>query len=293
VPNGPASRTVNPVHAATHHSDRYFLLFSGITPNLPAKWRSQGSACDRAASAVYDPDRVTAGNSLAPLSVEMAKAACSKEVANVNHSARIDFEMGRTLLADGDMQGARREFEIAMDRGYAAARIDLADMLLGRSESLRDTKLGVSLLERAWADHVAIAADKLGSFYEYGVTVPERVASAKATQDDARVMQWYQRGAAADEPYALAHLAERAEFHSLNQSDATERNSDLLRAFQLYARAVKVAQSQGWPSEAWQHWRYRRASLARLLANDGLMQRVATAYAAILRENQSLSVAAH
>ncbi len=99
-------------------------------------------------------------------------------------------------------------------------------------------------------------------------------------------MQWYQRRAAADEPYALAHLAEREEFHSLNQSDATERNNALLRAFQLYARAVNVAQSQGWPSEAWQHWRYRRASLARLLANDGLMQRVATAYAVILGENK-------
>jgi WD40 repeat protein/serine/threonine protein kinase/TPR repeat protein len=256
----------------------------GLPPKLPAKWRSQGSACDRAASAVYDPDRVAAGQLLGAISVDIAKAACSREIANPEHSARADYEMGRTFLADGDAPDARREFEIAMNRGYAAARIDLADMLLSRLQNLRDTKLGVSLLEQAWMDHVTIAADKLGSFYEYGITVLEGEASAGVTRENARAMQWYRQGAAAGEPTAIAHLAEREELQSLNQSEADQRNRELLAAFQLYARAANLAQRQGWPADAWQHWRYRRASLSRFLASAGLMQQVADTYAITLAE---------
>jgi hypothetical protein len=39
------------------------------------------------------------------------------------------------------------------------------------------------------------------------------------------------------------------------------------------------AYRENWPDSAWKHWRYRRASLARVLAADGMMQPVADVFA--------------
>jgi hypothetical protein len=92
---------------------------------------------------------------------------------------------------------------------------------------------------------------------------------------------WYQKGADAAEPNSLARFAERDERIALDESDLSKQNALLLRAFTYYAAAAESAKDEDWPDDAWRHWRYRRASLARLLARDGLMQRVADAYASI------------
>jgi hypothetical protein len=47
------------------------------------------------------------------------------------------------------------------------------------------------------------------------------------------------------------------------------------------------AREEDWPDGAWQNWRYRRATLARLLANAGMMQQVADAYTAMLDKGAS------
>jgi len=52
----------------------------------------------------------------------------------------------------------------------------------------------------------------------------------------------------------------------------------MLEAFRYYAAAANRAQSEDWPDDAWRNWRYRRASLARLLGRMGMMQEVADAY---------------
>jgi hypothetical protein len=48
----------------------------------------------------------------------------------------------------------------------------------------------------------------------------------------------------------------------------------LLSAFRFYAAAAERARDAAWPDEAWRHWRYRRATLARLLAREGMMGQV-------------------
>src|SRR5882672_1603896 len=40
-----------------------------------------------------------------------------------------------------------------------------------------------------------------------------------------------------------------------------------------------------WPDEAYRNWRYQRASLARLLANEGMMRDVADAYDDVRKQN--------
>jgi len=51
-----------------------------------------------------------------------------------------------------------------------------------------------------------------------------------------------------------------------------------LDAFAYYAAAAERARSEGWPELAWRNWRFRRASLARLLERQDMMQAVADEY---------------
>jgi hypothetical protein len=118
---------------------------------------------------------------------------------------------------------------------------------------------------------VPIAAFKLGHLLEHGVP--------------SKAWLWYQKGADAGEPNALARFAERDERDALAQTDLFKRNAQLLQAFRFYAAAAERAREEDWPDDAWKNWRYRRASLARVLAQRGMMQQVADAYRATIPGN--------
>jgi TPR repeat protein len=239
-------------------------------------WPTQGSACDHAAAAVYDPDRSTPGAVLESITVDIANSACSVEIGKPAHAARSDYQMGRALVAKGDATAARRQFEIAVRRGYRAARIDLAGLLLDPSAGKPDPGRAASLYEQAWNSGVLIAAFKLGHLLENGV--PSGNAPRVFHTDAPKAWLWYQKGADAGEPFALARFAERYENEALTATDPSKRNAQLLEAFRLYAAAAERAHDEDWPDDAWKHWRYRHASLARLLALEGMMQQVADAY---------------
>jgi len=144
--------------------------------------------------------------------------------------------------------------------------VDLADLLA--------SDRSIPLYKNAWQAGVTIAAVRLGHLYETGV------AGVKPSDNDAWL--WYRRGAEAGEPNALARFAQREEIAALAASDSSKRNAQLLQAFRLYAAAAIRAYEETWPDDAWRHWRYRRASLARVLAHEGMMQQVADTYAAVL-----------
>jgi hypothetical protein len=91
-------------------------------------------------------------------------------------------------------------------------------------------------------------------------------------------------GADVHEPSALARYAERDETAALVETEPARADALLLSSFRLYAQAVERARELGWPNEVWKNWAYRRATLARLLARDGLMRQVADAYSAVLEE---------
>ena len=239
-------------------------------------WSTPGSACDQAAAAVYDPDRSTPGAVLENITVDIAHSACSVEISKPEHTARSNYQMGRTLVAKGDATGARRQFEIAMSRGYRAARIDLADLLLDASAGKPDPGRAASIYEQAWDSGMPIAAFKLGHLLENGV--PSGKAARVFDTDIPKAWLWYQKGADAGEPWALARFAERYEHEALTAADPSKRNAQLLAAFRLYAAAAGRAHDEDWVDDAWKQWRYRRASLARLLAQEGMMQQVADAY---------------
>jgi eukaryotic-like serine/threonine-protein kinase len=80
----------------------------------------------------------------------------------------------------------------------------------------------------------------------------------------------------------LARSAERDEKMALTQTDARSRDTLLLQAFTGYAAAADYARREHWPDDSWRYWRHRRASLARVLAQEGMMQQVADSYRAVL-----------
>ncbi len=252
----------------------------GLPPDSRTKsWPTQGSACDQSAAAVYDPDRVTRGTLLENIAVDIAIPACSGETKRFDHATRSEYELGRTLVANADANGARSQFETAVSKGYRAARVDLADLLVTASAQMLDPERAVSLYEQAWRDGVPIGAFRLGLLYENGLQAPGRIVF---NRDALKAWIWFQRAADAAEPNALARFAERDERSALAETDRRKRDAQLFQAFTLYAAAVERAVEEDWPGDAPKKWRYHRATLAHLLAEEGMMHQVADAYTAVL-----------
>jgi TPR repeat protein len=237
-------------------------------------WSSPESACDQAAAAFYDPDRLTSGRRQSDINPDIASLACAAEAAKPGHPLRLDYQQARALLATHDLAGARRLFEFAVSRRYRVARIDLGDLLLDATTGMLDPERAIALYEKAWRDGVTIAAFALGHLYENGVPG----AGASFHTDLAKAWAWYQKGADAGEPTALARFAERDAKSAVAEQDPSKANALLLQAFRSYAAAAERAHEEDWPDAAWRSWRYRRATLARLLAREGMIHQVANSY---------------
>ena len=154
-------------------------------------------------------------------------------------------------------------------------------MLLSQpSAAMLDVPHAVSLYEQAWNRGVTIAAFELGSLYEQGVSRAGTKDEPLLAPDQARAWFWYQKGADAGEPNALARLAQRDDGAAFLAEGTGKKVSHWLDSFRHYTAAAERARNEAWPDEAWRDWRYRRASLARLLSREGMTQQVADAYAA-------------
>ena len=231
--------------------------------------------CDESAAAPYDPGRRSAGARLEEIAGDVALSACSSALRVSRREPRYVYQLGRALVASGTLEQARTEFEQAAARGYPASRIDLARLLTRPTADMRDIRRAISLLRQAWQDGVPIAAYELGRLYEDGV--------GGFHSDATQAWTWYQRGANAAEPSALARFGGREDEWAFSASDRTSKNAHLLQAFRYYAAAAERARIEDWPDEAWRQWRYRRASLARVLAREGMTEQVAAAYEDVVK----------
>jgi eukaryotic-like serine/threonine-protein kinase len=236
------------------------------------RWPASRSACDEAAAAPYDPDRRARGVMLDQIAPDIAVEACGE----AGSAPRSLYQRGRAQYAVGHIAEARHDLEDAVAHGYRSARVDLGMLLTQSASGMIDRQRAVLLYERAWNDGVARAAFELGHLYEHPAAAQGGDRSTDA--NEARAWLWYRRSADAGEPSALARFAEKADEAAFAAKSAAERRSRFLEAFEFYARAADRARVEDWPDEAWKDWRYRRASLARLLAHEGLMRDVAGIY---------------
>ena len=254
----------------------------GLSPDARIRtWSDDASGCDTAAAAPHDPDRRAPGVAQASISVSVAANACAQEIAESGTAPRLSYQLGRVLVAKDDLKNARREFELAVSGGYRAAQVDLASLLIDASAGPSDHARAVSLYEKAWREGVPIAAFALGQLYERGVSGASQTAPVAHPPDPSKAWSWYRKGADIGEPNALAGFGERDDVAAVTESSAPKRDALLLKAFASYAAAAQRAQAEGWPDDTWRHWRYRRATIARLLARDGMMPQVADAYVAV------------
>ena len=253
----------------------------GMPPPADVRlWPGDASQCDRSAAAPYDPDRRASGVMLSQIAPGPALAACA-EASSRSATSRSIYQRGRGQWAAGNSAMARRDFEAALAAGYRAAGVELAMLLSQPSAEVLDLPRAISLYEQAWNSGVTIAAFELGDLYEHGVLRAAADTTYLLPPDSAQAWVWYQKAAAAGDPDALARLADRADKSASSAADSPARVRDWLSSFRYYAAATDQARREDWPDDAWRTWRYRRASLARLLARQGMMQQVADTYAAI------------
>jgi WD40 repeat protein len=250
---------------------------------------ADATACDRQAGAFYDPDRREQGILQDRIDPDMATSACAPLVSSQKDSARALYQQGRALVAKSDFAGARRDFEEAISKGYKAARVDLALLLTNPEAKIVDTGRAVALYQQAWEQGLPFAGFKLAELYEHGVSGADATVILPA--DPTQAWFWYRKAAAAGNPNAIARIADRDERAALTAAGG-ERDAHFLQAFALYAQAAKSASDQYWPDGAWRAWRYRRSSLARVLAEDSMMSEVATAYKRVLDGRQLLDPSA-
>jgi WD40 repeat protein/serine/threonine protein kinase len=246
---------------------------------LPAdvrQWPASADLCDESAAAPYDPHRRAAGVRQEEMASDVALSSCSRAQHNSRTEPRYIYQHGRALMAKGSLREAQAEFERAAALGYAASRIDLARLLTQPAAPKPDVPRAIALLDQAWGDGVAIAAFELGHLYENG--------AHGLPPDAVEAWVWYQKGVQVSEPNALARFAEREDLRAVTTSDRASRNAHLLEGFRYFAAAVERARIEAWPDEAWKNWRYRRASLARVLANEGMMEQVAAHYEHIVEQ---------
>jgi TPR repeat protein len=186
-------------------------------------------------------------------------------------------------MASGKMVAAKGSFEQALERRYPAARVELAQLLSRSSYGMLDLRRAVSLYEQAFEDGVTIAGFELGGLYERGVRDDAHDHSSRyvLVPDEPRAWGWYQRAADAGDPNALGRFAKREDDLAYASIDAGQRQLHWLASFHFYAAAAERARMEDWPDDAWRDWRYRRASLARVMALAGMMQEVAEEYARV------------
>jgi hypothetical protein len=251
------------------------------------QWPVRPSKCDERAAAPYDPSRQAPGIMSGQIITDIALQACAQNPAASDIEARMLYQHARAAMAAGNFARSRSEFEEAVARGYPAARIDLAMLLLQPSAGLLDAPKAVSLYEQAWRDGVAIAAFGLGSLYEHGVSksaAGSRNDENYLTPDQTHAWFWYRQGAAVGEPSALARLAEQEADAAFVAENGPTRTFHQLESFKYYAAASDRARIEEWPEDAWRNWRYHRASLARLLERSGMTKQVADAYDEVRRQ---------
>ena len=255
------------------------------SPTDVHQWPVKASKCDESAAAPYDPDRHAPGFMLEQVAPDIAIAACANDENPSGDNVRTRYQHGRALAASGNFASARRDLEHALADGYGAARIDLGMLLSKPSAGSPDIARAISLYEQAWNHRVTMAAFELGSLYEHGVSRADNTGEYLLAPDQDRAWSWYRKAFDAGEPNALARFAERDDGMAFSEQNPEKKQSYLLESFKHYAAAAERARSEDWPDDAWRNWRYRRASLARLLAREGMMENVAGIYESVRKQN--------
>jgi TPR repeat protein/predicted oxidoreductase (fatty acid repression mutant protein) len=254
------------------------------------QWKRETSKCDELAAAPYDPERRAQGVMLEQIEADIAVVACADGPSSSDNNTRRVYQEGRALMAHADFSAAGQHFSQALAAGYTAAGVDLAVLLARPKAGMLDIQKALALLEQAWKDGLIIAAFELGNLYENGVRPADDKDDYLLAPNSTRAWDWYLKAANAGQPNAVARFAELDDSNAFFEQNRQKRNLHLIESFKRYAAATQRAQSEDWPDAAWKNWRYHRASLARLLAREGMTEQAAAAYVAVVEQGPQPAV---
>jgi len=204
-------------------------LSSAIAQETPAQ------ACDTLAAHPGDPAKPASveGVRTGSIMVDIAIDACTRAIAEEPANARMHFQLGRAYLDKTYYGSALREFTVASETGYAAAKGALGYLYDEGLGTKPDKAKAVALYREASDGNVPFAAHNLGVMLREGAGAPidypaSLAAFRKAVslgyrqslvdvgfaydngfgvaQDHVEAVRWYRQAAEDNIPEALNNL---------------------------------------------------------------------------------------
>jgi WD40 repeat protein len=201
--------------------------------------------CEREAAAPYETRRRSPGHELDDVNGDLAEPACARPARGLA-SGVWEFRSGRAQVAAGKVAEGEARLRASWRVGYLPAAVDLAAVLMRTDAGHGEAR---AILEAAWARGLSRAGADLVRDH------PDPALLARVE--------------AAGEPSAYALQGDREERASLAAAEPAVRRSHLERAMHAYEQAVRDAERQNFPEQTARDWRFRRATLARLLIGTG------------------------
>jgi hypothetical protein len=195
--------------------------------------------------------RRAAGHERIDINPELATAACGpdKKIDEPAEGGR-EYLQGRALRAAGKTREAQSKFDEAWRKGYAASGVDAALLRIEQDHTRSVLESARSQLKQAWDKGVARAGTEL----------------ARLDGGTAEGESWLRKAEAAGDPSAYALEGEWKDQRLLATHSDAEQLPQLLAGLKAYRQAAQLGETAGWPELTVRDWRFRRATLARMLA---------------------------
>lgn len=173
--------------------------------------------CDTYAANPSDPGHL--GRGVMPLGkIETSKAikACVLQLRFHPSTARFQYQLGRSLVAQRQYNLAIQAFRLAAEQNYAAALNDIGYLYASGNGVPKDYNRALKWFSFSAAQNYAPAQSAIGDLYYSGFGVPK---------DYDQAMRWYQKAAAQGDAHAISRLAG---LNAASSSASSQSSSSLL-----------------------------------------------------------------
>lgn len=132
--------------------------------------------CDRYASYLFDPERMTVPVPFDGINASQALPACKLAVSQYPNSARLEALLGRVLLKAGDLEQAEEWYRKAANRGHVTGQHSLARILHDKGDFAEAARW----LELAATQGFFASQGLLGDYFAEGQSLPKDMVKAVA-----------------------------------------------------------------------------------------------------------------
>lgn len=220
--------------------------------------------CDRLAAHPMDADAVAEGLWFSQIQSSAAIKACKAAVADYPNTARLEFQLGRSLDSDKQFDEALKWYRKAAARGSAMAMHNIGSKYQDGQGVVKNTTIAVDWYEKAVALGNASAMTSLGWIYANGNGVEKDSAKAASLYRSAIALgsvrsmynlgQMLRKGEGVEQNLAegvrlIREAAAKDESRALTtlgwmHENGNDVEKDLTKATEFYERAAILGNSQ-------------------------------------------------